>query len=488
MSMKFDLFEEDNFPKLTDYKYIEETDFYKLYYNYVLQKQFGKRVLKDEYLRKQVLKTFNGFITFNNYLRNHDTYGARRYIEMFLLNNRDLQECKDENMINIINKMYDWERIIKRLEKTDDGQYKLLDDMYERFNNDMDLYGRESNGIANAKEIKEEFDKITNKYQQEILTTIKNENVKSKLIEILSRNVDVELSYDDVCEEINSICCDFLNESVSLKLEYYHYNELLRQVEEFTKELENKRWLHRDFGRYANLDKVYCLWNNDENKEQMIKAFNEYNFQNKNAVVDLCKNLGGLWVYLNDRCIKCDFIGLKKYIVDFIENNNELYETIINEFNELRNKNEKWYIDNLGVKSYDELLNLINVQKEYGSSEEIIEFNSYIDEIGEEEAEEYGCEKIDVDIDIFDKFVNKFSLSAEYKKLMVLKTICEDFNILNELVNIEDDFEMIDKHLYKIIFKDDDFVYDYFYISYFIENKVKDEIYLLEFDEDEEEW
>ena len=367
MSMKFDLFEEDNFPKLTDYKYIEETDFYKLYYNYVLQKQFGKRVLKDEYLRKQVLKTFNGFITFNNYLRNHDTYGARRYIEMFLLNNRDLQECKDENIINIINKMYDWERIVKRLEKTDDGQYKLLDDMYERFNNDMDLYGRESNGIANAKEIKEEFDKITNKYQQEILTTIKNENVKSKLIEILSRNVDVELSYDDVCEEINSICCDFLNESVSLKLEYYHYNELLRQVEEFTKELENKRWLHRDFGRYANLDKVYCLWNNDENKEQMIKAFNEYNFQNKNAVVDLCKNLGGLWVYLNDRCIKCDFIGLKKYIVDFIENNKGLYKIILNEFNELRNKNEKWYIENFGVKSYDEFLqelNNINLKKE----------------------------------------------------------------------------------------------------------------------------
>ena len=38
----------------------------------------------------------------------------------------------------------------------------------------MDLHGRESNGITNTKEIKEEFDKITNKYQQEILTTIKN--------------------------------------------------------------------------------------------------------------------------------------------------------------------------------------------------------------------------------------------------------------------------------------------------------------------------
>lgn len=178
----------------------------------------------------------------------------------------------------------------------------------------------------------------------------------------------------------------------------------------------------------------------------------------------------------------CFFSGFD----DFIENNNELYETILNEFNELRNKNEKWYIDNLGVKSYDELLKIIDVLNRYGSIEEIIELNKYIDEVGNEEAEECGLEKIDIDIDILNKFVNEYSLSTEYKKLIVLKTLYEDFNTLKKLVNIDDDYEMINKHLYKIVFKDDDFEYDTFYISYFIENKVEDKIYLLKFDEDDE--
>lgn len=94
--------------------------------------------------------------------------------------------------------------------------------------------------------------------------------------------------------------------------------------------------------------------------------------------------------------------------------------------------------------------------------------------------------KIDIDIDILNKFVNEYSLSTEYKKLIVLKTLYEDFNTLKKLVNIDDDYEMINKHLYKIVFKDDDFEYDTFYISYFIENKVEDKIYLLKFDEDDE--
>ena len=70
---------------------------------------------------------------------------------------------------------------------------------------------------------------------------------------------------------------------------------------------------------------------------------------------------------------------------------------------------------------------------------------------------------------------------------MVLKTICEDFNVLNELVSKDDEFKMINDYLYEIITKDK-VRYDKFYINNFINNKVKDEIYLLEFDEDEEEW
>lgn len=491
MSMDYDLLEqEDKFPRLLDYKYIEPTDFYKLYYNYVLQKQYGKKILKDEYLKKQILTTFNGFITFTNYLRDYDTYGARRYIEMFLLNNRDLQECKDENIINFINKMYELEKLIKKLEKTDDGQFNYLQDLYHRiFDEERKFKHKEKfeNDEIYIKYLEDSYANLFDKYKQDIIQNVKNEELKNKLVNLLSKKVNCDkLEAGEVYLQYSDIFCDFLNISVKLKFEYYHYNELLKDIEEFTNELENKRWLHRDFSRYTHLDKVNCYWNNEKVKKQIEIKFEEYKLDNIDEVIDLCENLGNLWVYINDRCIKCDFIGLKKYIIDFIENNNELYETILNEFNELRNKNEKWYADNLGVKSYEELLKIIDVLNRYGSIKEIIELNKYIDEVGNEEAEECGLEKIDIDIDILNKFVNEYSLSTEYEKLIVLKTLYEDFNTLKKLVNIDDDYEMINKHLYKIVFKDDNFEYDTFYIRYFIENKVEDKIYLLEFDEDDE--
>ena len=93
---------------------------------------------------------------------------------------------------------------------------------------------------------------------------------------------------------------------------------------------------------------------------------------------------------------------------------------------------------------------------------------------------------------------NKEEKSSEKDKVIkILKEAKEKGNITyGELaaqlgdINAEEIEKVFDsfEELGVSVLKDDDFEYDNFFINTFIEKKVEDEIYLLEFNEDEEEW